>query len=1187
MAADRIDDPGKSDSPHRGASRGITHRPQGIAASPGTAGARRVLTAVAAAAMAAAALAGINITTAATAHAATDEFAYTGTPQTWQVPEGVTSVSIELAGGSGANLVGPPTREGRGAVLTWDDIPVSADVECTFAIGQGGQVDVSNVQNSPGGGAASVVTCSDGSGTVFEAIAGGGGGASAANGGDGGLPAGGDGASAQEGTTGGGGGSNTTPGAGGKGGADGGDGTTAGTIGGAGGLSVAQECPGATPGGAGGANPNPIYAGGAGGGLCVLDGRGGSGGGGGSFGGGGGNGASNARTGGGGGGASQWFVTPTSTGYQDYLTREGSGRDGYASVTYIALPGAPTNLSAAGGNAQATISFTPGSDGYTNITNYEYTLNAGDTWTPFNPAQTDSPVTISDLTNGTEYQIALRAVNVAGVSPASAPVAVTPLTTPDAPTAVTATGGYGQVTVDFTAPASDGGAAITNYEYSTDGGTTWTAFAPVVTSGPVVIGGLTNGISYQVALRAVNTAGAGAASQPIPVTPQGAQFNAVQPYRAYDSRWADGPLGGGQSRTVSTAVPPEAIAVAYNLTATGMTGSGYLAVTPAGSPAPTTSTLNYTAAGQTWANAFTSGVNDSGELTVTAKGARTEFVVDVVGYYVPPAAPTVTTVDARANKPDASLFVPLTPTRAYDSRTAEGPLSGGQSRTVDITAGGAVPADATAIAYTITETGTVGRGFLSVGPAGGETPVVSSINWFTANQTTANSSVVAINAGAVDVTAGTRPGGSAQFVIDVLGYYTPAALAPADALAFTAIDPARAYDSRIDQPLGPITGGTNFTTSMAVAGVPASAEAVSYNLTITSTQTSGYLTTTPGDVISPPLASTINWWRTNQTLANGSVVGIPSPVGDDRAAVSDPLSLPVTTFAAGGSTQYLIDVAGYFTPEVNAPEPPGGESGGGSGAGQLSFEFTYGSGAQYWSPEARSALTSASATFAANFKTSSPVTVSVAVTARSDAGSSSLAGTAGDMVSADPGFVDSVVQRKVLTGVDANGAAADITLDWNFAVPWATGDSVPSNQYDLKSVAMRELAHAFGFDSNLAQPGSNEGRNWTRFDGYLVDSQGTPPIDGQYRWQVAYNSNLTGGNGGLYFGGSNAVAAYGGPMPLHTPSPWESGASVSHLDPQLGQWLTTAAVDRGPGPRTLSPVEVAILKDLGYTPVVG
>lgn len=74
------------------------------------------------------------------------------------------------------------------------------------------------------------------------------------------------------------------------------------------------------------------------------------------------------------------------------------------------------------------------------------------------------------------------------------------------------------LTFTFTAPADKngfGGIAgyeITNYEYSTNGGTTYTAFNPPVTTSPITITDLTPDTPYSVTLRAVNFAGEGDAS---------------------------------------------------------------------------------------------------------------------------------------------------------------------------------------------------------------------------------------------------------------------------------------------------------------------------------------------------------------------------------------------------------------------------------------------------------------------------------------------------------------------------------------------------------------------------------------------------------------------------------------------------------------------------------------------------
>jgi gliding motility-associated-like protein len=87
---------------------------------------------------------------------------------------------------------------------------------------------------------------------------------------------------------------------------------------------------------------------------------------------------------------------------------------------------------------------------------------------------------------------------------------------PSAPTNLSYSPSNGQVVLSFTA-AYDGGATLSNYEYSLDNGTTWTALNPVDVSSPITITGLSNGVTYPLRIRAVNSAGSGAASAAINV----------------------------------------------------------------------------------------------------------------------------------------------------------------------------------------------------------------------------------------------------------------------------------------------------------------------------------------------------------------------------------------------------------------------------------------------------------------------------------------------------------------------------------------------------------------------------------------------------------------------------------------------------------------------------------------------
>ncbi|PKM68842.1 MAG: hypothetical protein CVU95_01805 [Firmicutes bacterium HGW-Firmicutes-2] len=92
---------------------------------------------------------------------------------------------------------------------------------------------------------------------------------------------------------------------------------------------------------------------------------------------------------------------------------------------------------------------------------------------------------------------------------------------PGAPTNVTATEGDTQASVSFTAPASNGGAAINGYTVTVSPADV----APVIgATSPIMVMGLTNGQSYTFTVTAANSAGTGSASPASnSVTPKAAQ----------------------------------------------------------------------------------------------------------------------------------------------------------------------------------------------------------------------------------------------------------------------------------------------------------------------------------------------------------------------------------------------------------------------------------------------------------------------------------------------------------------------------------------------------------------------------------------------------------------------------------------------------------------------------------------
>ena len=185
--------------------------------------------------------------------------------------------------------------------------------------------------------------------------------------------------------------------------------------------------------------------------------------------------------------------------------------------TATAAPGAPTIGTATAGNASATLTWTaPASNGGSAITGYTVRAFAG---TVLARTQTVTgnvgTAVVTGLTNGTAYTFDVAAINAAGTGGFSArSAAVTPAAVPGAPTIGTATAGNASATVTWTAPASNGGSAITGYTVRAFAGTVLARTQAVTGNvGTVVVTGLTNGTAYTFDVAAIN-AGVRAGSRP-------------------------------------------------------------------------------------------------------------------------------------------------------------------------------------------------------------------------------------------------------------------------------------------------------------------------------------------------------------------------------------------------------------------------------------------------------------------------------------------------------------------------------------------------------------------------------------------------------------------------------------------------------------------------------------------------
>ena len=231
-----------------------------------------------------------------------------------------------------------------------------------------------------------------------------------------------------------------------------------------------------------------------------------------------------------------------------------------APVTPVAsAPGAPTSVSAAAGVLSATVTITaPTSNGGSSITGYTVTPNpAGGT--DSNPGA-GLVHTITGLTQQS-YNFTVTATNGVGTGSGTTSNSVTPVaaaTAPDAPASVVAVAGGASATVSFTAPASDGGSAITRYNV-TGGGTDSTPGNGLVHT----IINLTNGVPYTFAVTATNPIGTGPAATAAPVTPVASAPGAPSSVAA---------VAGNASATVTIIAPASnggSAITGYNVTGGG------------------------------------------------------------------------------------------------------------------------------------------------------------------------------------------------------------------------------------------------------------------------------------------------------------------------------------------------------------------------------------------------------------------------------------------------------------------------------------------------------------------------------------------------------------------------------------------------------------------------------------------
>jgi len=225
--------------------------------------------------------------------------------------------------------------------------------------------------------------------------------------------------------------------------------------------------------------------------------------------------------------------------------------------------------------------------------------------------------------------------------------------------------------------------------------------------------------------------------------------------RLLDTR-ADGgsPLGANTTVRVPLpdGVPPDATALAVNLTVVRTRSNGFFTLHPAGSALPVASVLNADRANQNRAAATIVPVTPDGFDLYTKSGAH--VVVDMTGWFTGDSA------DASSD----GLFVPAIPQRIRDTRPETAPIYAGGTIEVALPARTAQPS---AVAISMTMVAPEQRGYVTAHAARtrrGETSSGSGMP----GELTAQFGITAASAAGVEIfsNAGT------ELTVDILGWFT-------------------------------------------------------------------------------------------------------------------------------------------------------------------------------------------------------------------------------------------------------------------------------------------------------------------------------------------------------------------------------------------------------------------------------